>query len=164
MFFVRASELDGPTLAYGFLCEVLRQLSISTEYMSRSHLPQGPLMLDTAAPLELDDLRNMLVAKLLELSRAFLVLDDVDLCSQEQWNAVEAELAELQRHGLNVMLTSRLSLWHEYSAASCDTGWPPEHRNHSSHLFWYCACQDLIEEALIICQKCKDDGYTCGEW
>lgn len=158
------SELDGNTLSWHVLAELLRQLRAPESSGSRSIQQTSSCKGEATALTNIEALRAAVASELSPLERAFLLLDDVDLCDSRQWRAIETELAILQQQRMNIMTTSRLSLWHEYSTAYCDTEMEPDHSHLPTQLFWYCRCQDSVEEAILVCQSCKDAGYVCVIW
>ena len=115
-------------------------------------------------------IRKAVESRLLHLpksSKAYLILDGYDCCSQSLKLLLEIELAGLQQKGLNVVITSRIATF-ENIESRCD------HLNHGG-----APNDDPIDledrEVLELCLECEVCGdimcfpcqaaeRICGKW
>lgn len=170
IFFTQATSDDRDIVRH-FLESILRQLkSFSDEVYGPSpsqNIPMHDLTSDDRPEATMDELREEIHSRVSETSNAFLVVDDIDLCNQSVSADLESELSTLQQHGISVMITSRLSIWHNQTAWYCDIA--PEHEGVQVEIFWCCSnCHDQEvydsgDDVIIICQICKED-YVCPTW
>jgi hypothetical protein len=104
--------------------------------------------------IRISSIREAVNARLSDLPRAFLLLDDVDRCDGALRLLLDAELASLQKHGLSVMVTSRLPIFEEPEVITCDV-----HPSEELKIFWECrVC------GFIVCSAGKEEMDSCERW
>lgn len=158
IFFKRsAAEIEGTVRAV--LESVQGQLAPIT-------LATGARALSTHPSL--DDVREALFECLSKDRRAFLVIDDFDLCSLEVAAAVEEELTKLQDRGLSIFVTSRLPREVMLNVGHCDAvpEDSPWHAYENLNMWWVCAtCRnnERPEEDNNVCNDHVKE-YVCDTW
>lgn len=91
--------------------------------------------------------------------RAYLLLDGIDRCGATLRLVLDSELAELQRLGMSILLTSRLAVF-ENEEATCEYSSLPLNLRKALDVYMQCeGCEETI-----ICLPCARAGKTCHDW
>lgn len=116
------------------------------------------------------ELRTSIYRALDSVPRAFLVIDDLDTCGYQSVRLIEEELDTLQKHGLRIMIASRITRYPTIDW-SCDA----EH-GHSIRAdcdVWFCSqCyqraeglkgeerEETVYGLFVTCTSCKEKSET----
>lgn len=121
--------------------------------------------------LELQVLRREISSVLARLQHAFLVVDDIEMCSSNLFSDLQSELRKMRWRGMHVMTTSGLTIWHQNEEFRCDRFPVIDHAKILRTLYWCCSCDfrdDLLDdEPYILYQDCKDlsrSVHKCHKW
>lgn len=104
-------------------------------------------------------------------------MDDLDSCGYQSTRLIEEELETLQKHGLRIMITSRIA---RYSTIEwyCDVG--EGHIIDFEYNVWFCShCyqraeelgakekEDMLIDLFVTCTSCKETrevGRICSKY
>ncbi|KAF0316115.1 heterokaryon incompatibility protein, partial [Colletotrichum asianum] len=153
-----------------FLCRIFQQLQAdhtqtdaSEDYMTKHQTYLNARSGNSPERLRIQLLREAIHLRLNQLSRAFLIIDDVDRCSAAASLLLEKELSDMAAHGLKTFLTSRVPSLRLPRKVQCDSC-----PKNGTEIIVYWKCKGCVERGLepekahVLCQVCRDGKKLCN--